>query len=146
MSPGINGEVLDRLIESFAKTRNIKSSADAAGVGYHRARRALIRAGVLDIHRTLTPEQRADIIEGYEALGSVQAAADQVGVSRWAAGRALKRAGVEVARGLTSTPMLDCPDLGLVPDSVLAKREGVSRQAIRQRRLRRGIPAHQGGE
>ena len=142
MSP----EALEGLIESYLDTRNMRETSRACGIGYHRTRRALLRAGVAENTPTLTPEQRADVVEGYETLGSVQSAADQVGVSRWAAGRALKRAGVEVARGLTSPPLLDCPDLGLVPDSVLAEREGVSRQAIRQRRLRRGIPAWQGNK
>ena len=142
----MSSEQRERLITSYLKTKNIKMSSEEVGVNYYAARRALIQAGVLDVQPILTPDQRADVIEAYEELGSVHLAAERAKVSRWAASRALKRAGVEVTRPAPQRAMLDCPDLGKVPDAVLAKREGVSRQAIRQRRMRRGIPAYQGGE
>lgn len=134
------------VIDEFVRTGSIRTSAEATNLNYHKVRRILIAAGVLDVARKISPQQRADILESYHELGSVQGAADQVGVSRWAASRALRKAGVEIKRNTVAPKRKHTPDLGCVADSVIAEREGVSRQAIRRRRLRRGIPAWRGGE
>ena len=134
------------VIDEFVRTGSIRASAEATGVNYHKVRRTLIAAGVLDIAKQISPQQRADLLDAYAELGSVKAAADQVGISKWAASRALHKAGVEVKRRGPTPKRKDTPDLGQAPDSAIAEREGVSRQAIRRRRLRRGIPAYQGGE
>lgn len=124
--------------------RDIRRAAKDAGINYDTARRALIEAGVHRVSRNSSSKKREKI---FRLCGDGMSASDiaaVVGLSDHSIRRILRAAGMKPAKSRQFRT--DGDRLGTMSDGALAKIEGVSRQAIRQRRERRGIPPYRGGE
>jgi hypothetical protein len=77
----------------------------------------------------------------YRELGSYVALAAKWGIGYQTARRTVARLGAVTAPRRVSSPVHEHPDLGVVPDRVIAAQLGVSEQVVSRARRKAGIPS-----
>ena len=132
------------LEKAYRKHEDIRRAAKDVGINYDTARRALIETGAHKVSRNSSTKKREKILRLCGEGMSASDIAAVVGLSDHSIRRILRAAGMKPAKSRQFRT--DGDRLGTMSDGALAKIEGVSRQAIRQRRERRGIPPYRGDE
>ena len=132
------------LEKAYRKHEDIRRAAKDVGINYDTARRALIETGAHKVSRNSSTKKREKILRLCGEGMSASDIAAVVGLSDHSIRRILRSEGLKPAKSRRFRKGGD--KLGTMSDGELAKIEGVTRQAIRQRRERRGIPPHRGGE
>ena len=132
------------LEKAYRKHKDIRRAASDVGINYDAARRALIETGAHKVSRNSSAKKREKILRLCGEGMSASDIAAVVGLCDHSIRRILRSEGVKPAKSRHFRK--DDERLGTMSDGDLAKILGVSRQAIRQRRERRGIPPHRGGE
>lgn len=134
---------LNELKIAHQEDGNIRRCAEKTGISYDIARRALLEAGVYRVSKNASLKKREKILRLCGEGAAARDIAKAVGLSDHSVRRILRAAGMKLRKSRHFRT--DTDDLGRVSDAEIAEREGVSRQAIRQRRERRGIPPYRGG-